>query len=143
MSDDLTKKAAQAGIDSFMRSFGRLPDQFALLNQYAPSAFAGYGLIRSGLMRGPESGGHLDIRTKELIFTVLDTLHGDLKGARNHATVAMQHGLTLEQLAEGLVQVLVVGGITTWNNVGVEVMRHCIALSQPPVRDEQPQGQGD
>ena len=143
MADDLTAKAAQAGLDSFMQSFGRIPDQFALLNQYAPSAFAGYGLIRSGLMRGPENGGHLDIRTKELVFALLDTLHGDVKGARNHAAVAIQHGLTLEQLAEGLVQVIMVGGITTWNNVGVEVMRHCIALTLPAAREEQAQGQGD
>lgn len=143
MSDDLTAKAAQAGLDSFMQSFGSIPDQFALLNQYAPSAFAGYGLIRSGLMRGPEDGGHLDLRTKEMVFALLDTLAGNAKGASSHAAVAMKHGLTLEQLAEGLVQVILVGGITTWNNVGVEVMRHCIALSAPPTRDEQPQGQGD
>ena len=60
----LTDEAAQAGLDSFMATFGRVPENFALLHQHAPSAFAGYGLIRSGLMRGPEDGGALDMKTK-------------------------------------------------------------------------------
>jgi hypothetical protein len=34
-------------------------------------------------------------------------------------------GLTLPELAEGLPQVLMVGGITTWNNVGQHVLRAC------------------
>ncbi|MBN8891355.1 MAG: hypothetical protein ABT00_07505 [Bordetella sp. SCN 68-11] len=143
MTDDLTAKAAKAGLDSFMATFGRVPDQFALLNQYAPSAFAGYGLMRAGLMKDRAQGGALELKTKELVFALLDTLAGNLNGARSHAAAAMKLGLTLPELAEGLVQVVMVGGIITWNLVGVEVMRHCIALTQPPAREEQPQGQGD
>jgi alkylhydroperoxidase/carboxymuconolactone decarboxylase family protein YurZ len=142
VSDDLTARAAQAGLDSFTATFGRVPDQFALLNQYAPSAFAGYGLMRAGLMQERGQGGQLDMRTKELVFALLDTLALNLNGARSHAAAAIKLGLTLPELAEGLVQVIMVGGITTWNLVGAEVMRHCIALTQPPAREEQPQGQG-
>lgn len=125
----LTDEAAQAGLDSFMATFGRVPENFALLHQHAPSAFAGYGLIRNGLMRGPEEGGALDMKTKELIFALLDTLAGARTGAINHAKASMKHGLTLPELAEGLVQVILVGGITTWNNIGADVMRAC---SPPP-----------
>lgn len=127
MGDDLTDKAAQAGLDSFMATFGRVPDQFKLLHEHAPSAFAGYGLMRSGLMRGKEDGGALDMKTKELVFALLDVLAGNAVGARNHALASMKHGLTLPELAEGLVQVIMVGGITTWNLVGAEVMRACVA----------------
>lgn len=142
MSDDLTKKAAQAGLDSFKATFGHVPSQFALLHEYAPSAFAGYGLMRAGLMQERGRGGALDMKTKELVFALLDTLAGNRAGACSHAGAAMKLGLTLAELAEGLVQVVMVGGITTWNLVGVEVMRHCIALTQPPEPEEQVHGQG-
>lgn len=125
MSKDLTEQAAQAGLDSFMATSGRLPDNFALMHRYAPSAFAGYGLMRAGLMRGPEDGGALDLKTKELVFALLDTLAGAKTGAIAHAKNAVRLGLTLEQLAEGLVQVIMVGGITTWNNTGADVLRAC------------------
>ena len=121
---DLIDKAAQAGIDNFMATAGRFPDQFRLLQKHAPAAFAGYGLMRSALMRDRPEGA-LDLKTKELVFTVLDVLHGDLNGALNHGLTAMKLGLTLPELAEGLVQVLMVGGITTWNNVGQHVMKAC------------------
>lgn len=123
MSDELTDKAAQAGLDSFMATFGRVPDQFSLLHQHAPSAFAGYGLMRSGLMRGKDDGAALDMKTKEFIFALLDVLAGNAAGAKSHGLAAMKLGLTVPEMAEGLVQVIMVGGITTWNNAGAEVMR--------------------
>ena len=125
MSDDLIDKAAKVGIENFMATTGRFPDQFQLLQKHAPAAFAGYGLIRNALMKDRAEGGALDLKTKELLFAVLDTLHGDLMGAKAHALLGVKLGLTLPELAEGLVQVLIVGGITTWNNVGQHVMRAC------------------
>ena len=121
---DLIDKAAKAGVDNFMATAGRFPDQFRLLQKHAPAAFAGYGLMRSALMQERPKGA-LDLKTKELVFTLLDTLHGDLNGALNHGLTAMKLGLTLPELAEGLVQVIMVGGITTWNNIGQQVMRAC------------------
>jgi alkylhydroperoxidase/carboxymuconolactone decarboxylase family protein YurZ len=121
----LVEQAAQAGMDSFMATFGRFPDRFRLLHEHAPGAFAGYGLMRNALMQEKPAGA-LDMKTKELLFAMLDTLHGDKYGATNHAIAAMKLGLTLPELAEGLVQVIMVGGITTWNLVGYELMQACI-----------------
>ena len=126
---DLTEEAARAGIASFMATFGRLPDQFALLHEHAPAAFAGYGLMRSALMQDRPQAA-LDLKTKELVFALLDTLAGNRAGAENHAKAAMKLGLTVPELAEGLVQVIMVGGITTWNLVGQHVLRAC--LPPPP-----------
>ena len=120
---DITQQATQQGLDSFMATFGRVPPNFSLLAEHAPAALAGYGLMRAHVMRDREDGGALDLKTKELIFSLLDTLAGQTTGARNHAIAAMKLGLTLPELAEGLVQVLMVGGITTWNLTGAEVMR--------------------
>ncbi|HEY0419796.1 MAG TPA: carboxymuconolactone decarboxylase family protein [Acetobacteraceae bacterium] len=137
--DDLTERAAQAGFDSFTATFGRVPDQFALLHQHAPAAFAGYGLMRGALMRDrPEAA--LDLKTKELVFALLDTLAGNAAGAKNHAAAAMRLGLTIPELAEGLVQVIMVGGITTWNLVGAEVLRHCIGETPVPERPDREGG---
>jgi alkylhydroperoxidase/carboxymuconolactone decarboxylase family protein YurZ len=127
---DITEDAIQQGVESFMATFGRLPPNFALMAEHAPGAFAGYGLTRSYVMRNRDEGGALDLKTKELIFALLDTLVGQTTGARNHATAAMKLGLSLPELAEGLVQVMMVGGITTWNVSGADVLRHCIDLQK-------------
>ena len=123
--DDTTAAAIQQGMDSFMATFGRVPDNFQLLAEHAPEAFAGYGLMRAMVMRDRPEGA-LDLKTKELIFALLDTLAGQNTGAKNHARAAMKLGLTIPELAEGLVQVIMVGGITTWNKTGAEVLRHCV-----------------
>ncbi len=126
--DDITDAATAIGKASFMATFGRLPDNFGLLSEHAPGAFAGYGLIRAAIMRDRDDGGALDLKTKELIFALLDTLIGQKNGAKNHAAAAVKLGLTLPELAEGLVQVIMAGGITTWNETGADVMRHCVQL---------------
>ncbi len=123
---ELIDSAMQKGFDSFNATFGRVPPNFALLAEHAPGAFAGYSLMRDFVMREPAAGGALDMKTKELIFALLDTLAGQTNGAKNHAAAALRLGLTLPELAEGLTQVIMVGGITTWNATGAEVMRHCV-----------------
>lgn len=130
--DDLIDAAQRAGVASFEATFGRVPDNFRLLAEHAPGAFAGYGLIRSTIMRDRAAGGALDLKTKELIFALLDTLIGQKNGAKNHAAAALRLGLTLPELAEGLVQVVMAGGITTWNETGADVMRHCVELAAAP-----------
>lgn len=127
-TSDITRQAIQQGFDSFNATFGRIPPNFALLAEHAPGAFAGYGLMRDYVMRDTAQGGALDLKTKELVFALLDTLAGQTNGAKNHAAAAMRAGLTLPQLAEGLTQVIMVGGITTWNLTGADVLRHCCDL---------------
>lgn len=131
--DDLTAAASRAGMASFEATFGRVPDNFKLLAEHAPGAFAGYGLMRNAIMRDKDAGGALDLKTKELVFALLDTLIGQTTGAKNHAAAAIKLGLTLPELAEGLVQVVMAGGITTWNTTGAEVMRHCARMAEQPV----------
>ncbi|WP_375460840.1 carboxymuconolactone decarboxylase family protein [uncultured Enterovirga sp.] len=128
--EDVTEAAVAAGIASFMQTFGRVPENFRLMAEHAPGAFAGYGLMRSFAMRGEAEGGALDLKTKELVFALLDTLVGQTEAAKRHAEAAMEHGLTVPELAEGLVQVMMVGGITTWNRSGAEVLRHAVERAE-------------
>ena len=117
--DEITEAATGIGKASFHATFGRLPDNFSLLAEHAPGA---------SIMRDQDAGGALDLKTKELVFALLDTLIGQKNGAKNHAAAALKLGLTLPELAEGLVQVIMAGGITTWNETGADVMRHCVQL---------------
>ena len=124
MTNSLLDDAAQAGVDNFVATVGKFPERFKMLLTHAPGAFAGYGLMRATLMQDPPLGA-LDLKTKELTFTVLSTLYGDKYGAIVHAIAGMKLGLTLPQIAEGMVQVIMVGGITQWNLVGYDVMKAC------------------
>ncbi|WP_374449990.1 hypothetical protein, partial [Stella sp.] len=77
--------------------------------------------------------------TKEFIFVLLDVAGGNLVGAKSHLTQAMKLGLTVPELVEGLVQVLMANGITAWNLVGRPVLEHGLevaaSLEQPPPRE--------
>ncbi len=135
---DLTTAAIAAGIENFRSTHlarggtsdaFALPSSFAILLQHAPAAFAGYGLMRASIMRDRPEGA-LDLKTKELIFTLLDVVLGAKDGAKAHAGNAVRLGLTLPELAEGLVQCLMAGGVTTWNLVGREVMEHAHAVAE-------------
>lgn len=120
--EEVIEAAARLGAESFIATLGQLPESFRLMAEHAPGAFAGYGLMRHFAMRDSEAGGALDLKTKELILALLDTLAGQTAGAIRHAEAARRHGLTVPELAEGLALVLMVGGITTWNRSGAEVL---------------------
>lgn len=129
MADDLLAAAVARGIANFEATTGQVPETFRLLLTHAPGAFAGYGLLREAAMRGPDGGGALDLKTKELILVLLDVLVGAVDGAKVHAANALREGLTLPALGEGLVLCILVGGITTWNRAGRAVMEHAAALA--------------
>ena len=126
MTDDskLVAEAVDAGIANFEATRGSVPDGFKLLLEHSPATFAGYGLMRSNLMKD----GALDLKTKELIFTLLDVVNGETNGAKAHAANAIRLGLTVEQLTEGLVQCVMAAGITTWNMTGQHTLRHAIEV---------------
>lgn len=79
---DVIKEAVEKGIASFTATTGHVPPPYGVMIKHAPQAFAGYGLIRDFVMRTPAEGGALDLKTKELIFALLDTLAGQ-KGGRS------------------------------------------------------------
>lgn len=125
----LVTAAVAAGRESFLATSGRLSPSIALLEQAAPATFGGYGLMRAAVMRDRDEGAALDLRTKELVFVLLDVLMLNEAGAIAHLENAMRLGLTVPELAEGLTQVLMVGGITTWNRAGAAVMRRAMDIS--------------
>jgi hypothetical protein len=125
--DSATMAATQAGLDHVQRTLGYVPDGFRILAEHAPEAFIGYMGLREFVFRAPPEG-HLDIWMKEFIFVLLDIQSGNIRGAKNHLRAAIRAGLTIGQLTEGLVQLIMVGGITAWNMGGREVLEFGLEL---------------
>ncbi len=110
-------KELQESLDHFMGTLGNIPEPIRAMRDYAPEALIGYTQTRKYLMRRPPEGA-LDLRTKELVYVLLDVVTGNLSGAKNHLHAAMREGLTVSQLAEALMQTMAVCGITTWGQTG-------------------------
>ena len=109
--------AIEAGRRHFMETLGNVPEPIRAMIDYAPDAFLGYLKMREAIYRTPPQGA-LDMKTKELVYVLLDVVTGNLDGAKNHSKAAVAAGLTLPELSEALMQVMAVCGITTWGQTG-------------------------
>jgi alkylhydroperoxidase/carboxymuconolactone decarboxylase family protein YurZ len=136
VGDGPASDAVDAALDQIRRTHGHLPEGFRVLAAHAPEAFLGYMGLREFVFRAPPAG-HLAIWAKELIFVLLDIQVGNVRGARNHLRNAMRAGLTVGQLTEGLVQLIMVGGITAWNMGGREILEFALEIAR---ETEQPGG---
>ncbi len=115
--------------EHFMATLGNLPEPIRAMADYAPEALIGYARTRQYIMRKPPEAA-LDLRTKELIYVLLDVVTGNLDGAKNHLAAAMREGLTTAQLAEACMQVMAVCGITTWGQTGWKLCDHAAELER-------------
>jgi alkylhydroperoxidase/carboxymuconolactone decarboxylase family protein YurZ len=114
----------------FMETLGNLPEPIRAMVDYAPEALLGYARTRHYIMRAPADGGALDLKTKELIYVLLDVVSGNLDGAKNHLGAAMRAGLTTAELTEACMQVMAVCGITTWGQTGWKLCDHAAELER-------------
>ena len=122
-------KELQQALDHFMGTLGNIPEPIRAMADYAPEALVGYTRTRKYLMRRPPEGA-LDMRTKELVYVLLDVVTGNLAGAKNHLHAAMREGLTVPQLAEALMQTMAVCGITTWGQAGWRLCDYAAAIER-------------
>lgn len=89
-----------------------------VLSKYAPEGLKGYLVMRESVQNGK-----LPQKTRELIFTILDSLDNETSGAKSHAVAAIEAGLTMEELVEAFVIVTIVKGINVLCNSGVEAIK--------------------
>ncbi|RYF44800.1 MAG: carboxymuconolactone decarboxylase family protein, partial [Comamonadaceae bacterium] len=87
----------------YMDVLGTMPEPIRAMAEYAPEALVAYQHFKDYLYK-PRGEGALDLKTKELIYVVLDTATGNLPGANNHLRAAVDQGLTVPELAEALIQ---------------------------------------
>ncbi len=105
----------------YLSVLGVIPEPIRAMAEYAPEALVAYQHFKDYLYKPPGEAA-LDLKTKELIYVVLDTATGNLPGANNHLRAAVNEGLTVPELAEALIQVMNVCGITTWGQTGYKVL---------------------
>ena len=116
------KDAVQRGANHFVRTLGNIPPAIRAMMDHAPVAFVGYLKFRGAIYRTPANGGFVDLKTKELIYVLLDVVVCNLDGAKNHARAAGAAGLSSGELAEACMQVMHVCGVGTWGMVGHKVV---------------------
>lgn len=127
-SDDVAS-AVEAGREHFMNTLGNVPEPIRAMMEHAPDVFAGYLRMREGIYRD-RGEGHLDLKTKELLYVVLDVVTGNEAGAKNHLQAGMKAGLTVGEVADACMQVMHVCGITTWGTTGYKVVDHAAELAR-------------
>ena len=115
MSDTIEQARAH-----FMQTLGNVPEPIRAFMDHAPGYLEGYLKMREYIYTAPPKAA-LDLKTKELIYVLLDIVTRNLEGAENHLQAAMRHGLTSAELAEACMQVIHVCGITPWGTVGWKV----------------------
>ena len=122
--------AVARGKAHFMETLGNLPEPIRAMMEHVPEEFAGYLKFREAVYRTPAAGAHLDLKTKEFLYTVLDIVTGNLEGAKNHGHAAFLAGMTSGELAEGCMQVMHVCGVTTWGKTGYKVVDYIAGLER-------------
>lgn len=89
-----------------------------VLSKYSPEGLRGYLIMRESVQNGS-----LPKKTRELIFTILDSLDDEVSGAKAHAVAAIDSGLKIEELVEAFVIVTIVKGINVLCKTGVEAIK--------------------
>lgn len=124
------RAAIERGQAHFMETLGNLPEPIRALMEHAPESFAGYLQFRESIYRSTAEGAHLDLKTKEMLYTVLDVVTGNLEGAKNHGHAAFKAGMTSGEIAEACMQVMHVCGVTTWGMTGYKVVDYIAGLEK-------------
>jgi len=122
--------AVEHGKAHFQETLGNLPEPIRAMMEYIPDHFVGYLRFREAVYREPEGQGHLDLKTKELLYVVLDIVTGNLDGAKNHGAAAFRAGMTSMELAEACMQIMHVCGVTTWGKTGYKVVDYIAELER-------------
>lgn len=115
----------------FMETMGRIPDSFVTMARVAPEAFDGYTRMREWALRPPPEG-HLPVKYKHLLFAVLDAVRDNEHGALLHTKIAVEEGLTVGEMTEAAVIMLMLHGVNSWGKQG----RHMIEYAEKVARGE-------
>ena len=114
--------SVERGKAHFMETLGNIPEPIRAMMQFVPDHFSSYLQFRETVYQSDPAEGHIDLKTKEMLYTLLDIVTGNLEGAKNHGRAAFEAGMTSRELAEGCMQVMHVCGVTTWGKTGYKVV---------------------
>ncbi len=116
-----TDQEIERGRAHFQKTLGNLPDPIRAMMKHTPEVFAGYLKFREGIYHDGGTG-HLDLKTKEMLYTMLDIVTHNQDGAENHGAAAFRAGMTSTELAEACMIAMHVCGVTVWGRTGWKVV---------------------
>ncbi|HYF18456.1 MAG TPA: hypothetical protein VEA40_11365 [Ramlibacter sp.] len=137
--DPAIAERVRKGVAHFEATMGHLPIQMKTMSERMPEMFAGYMDIRQWVMRDPPDGA-MPRKYKHLIFTLLDLVYTNAAGAENHARAALRNGLTIDELLEGVGQVLIVGGVGVYGTTGYKVLDNVLASDEAKAAERRSSG---
>ncbi len=108
-------------IEYYEKELGWVPPFVKIFAKYTPGSLDGYLKMRKDILKDHPQGG-LPRKTKEMLFTILDCVTGEVNGAKAHAKAAIDAGMKMEELVEGFVIAAMVTGMTTMCIAGVEAI---------------------
>lgn len=123
-----SKNALARARQHFGATLGQLPAAVQTMARHAPAALEGYLALREYAHVEPPAG-HLDPKTRELLFVALDVAAGHVEAAKAHAVSALKAGASVEAIAQACVITMMVSGIHTWSQHGYAVVEHAARLS--------------
>lgn len=127
--DPAIAERVRKGVAHFEDTMGHLPVQMKTMSERMPEMFAGYMDIRQWVMQDPPVG-HMPRKYKHLIFALLDMVYDNGPGAENHARAGLRQGLKIEELLEGMGQLLIVGGVGVYGRTGYRVLDTLLASDE-------------
>ena len=116
--EDSARKEALARHAEHYKSMGALPEALAQLVDASPEVFDAYSKMRAALLKPESEGAALPLKYKHLILVVLDAIRDEPIGIVNHTRAAMLHGLTVDELTEGILLGIIVYGMPAWGKTG-------------------------
>lgn len=112
--------------DHYQETLGNIPEAIRQLFDLDPEVATAYTTIRKRAYT--RADGHLPLKYRELVFVVVDIEIGNHGGAMNHLAAAIKAGLTRTELADALIEMLIVRGISAWGLTGHRVWADSAAL---------------
>lgn len=89
-----------------------------ILSRYAPDGLKGYLGMRNAVQNGA-----LPAATREMLFSILDSIADEESGAKAHAAAAIRAGMTMEELTEAFLIVTIARGINVLCKAGAKALR--------------------
>lgn len=107
---------------------GEVPPIIESVKELSPSYYAHYTLARDDMLQDHPDG--LSLAMKELLFVVIDIWRENPAGGKNHIEAALRAGVTLQQIREAMVLILLTTGMVTYGKIGHELFQHALKITR-------------
>ncbi len=112
--------------EHWMTYLGHVPPIIDSVKQLSPSYYRHYTEARDDVLQDNPEG--LSLAMKELIFVIIDIWRENPSGGKNHIEAALRAGVTLQQIREAMVLILLCTGMVTYGRIGNELFQHALKI---------------